>query len=101
MMAGICPMCARMMRMGILEEGPHRGKGPAQRTDERVKSDVEDMLTEDSWLDASDIQVSVQSGVVTLTGTVDSREAKRRAEDLADQVSGVRDVLNNLRIAEA
>ena len=42
----------------------------------------------------------MQNGVVTLTGTVDSREAKRRAEDLVDELSAVRDVQNDLRIAE-
>lgn len=97
---GMCPMCGRMMGMGAgQEEGPYRGKGPAKRTDEQIKSGVEEALTADSWLDASGIQVNVQNGIVTLSGTVDSRESKRRAEDFADQVSGVRDVQNNLQIA--
>ncbi len=38
-------------------------------------------------------------GIVTLTGTVPSREAKRRAEALAERVGGVRDVHNTLAIA--
>jgi len=99
-MGPMCPICGRMMPMEAAEEreGPHRGKGPARRTDEQIKSEVEEALTNDSWLDASGVGVSVQNGIVTLTGTVDSRESKRRAEDLADQVPGVRDVQNNLRI---
>jgi hypothetical protein len=36
-----------------------------------------------------------------LSGTVDSRDAKRRAEDCAEAVSGVRHVQNNLRIQQA
>jgi hypothetical protein len=44
--------------------------------------------------------VSVSSCEVTLSGTVDSREAKRRAEDIAEQVSGVRHVQNNLRVQQ-
>ncbi|GLQ54744.1 hypothetical protein GCM10010862_20030 [Devosia nitrariae] len=35
---------------------------------------------------------------MTLNGSVHSREDKRRAEDLADDVSGVRNVQNNLRV---
>ena len=50
-------------------------------------------------LDDADIHVRVADGVVTLEGSVRSREEKRRAEDLVDQ-RGVRDVHNNLRIRE-
>jgi osmotically-inducible protein OsmY len=55
-------------------------------------------LTEDSWLDASDIAVDVHDGVVTMAGSVADREAKRRAEDDAYRVIGVVDVQNNLRL---
>ena len=74
------------------------GKRTGEETDEQIKAEVEQVLTDDSWLDASNIQVSVQGGVVTLTGTVDSRDSKRLAEDLVDEVSGVKDVQNNLQI---
>ena len=37
---------------------------------------------------------------VTLSGTVDSREAKHRAERLVEDISGVNHVQNNLRIAK-
>ena len=80
-------------------EASYRGKGPAQRTDDQIKTAIEDLLTDDPWLDASGIQVSVQQGIVTLTGTVPSRAAKRRAEELADAIRGVRDVQNTLVIA--
>jgi hypothetical protein len=80
--------------------GPHRGRGPRgyQRSDERIREDVCEALTEADDVDASGIDVQVASGVVTLTGTVDGRFAKRRAEDLADTVSGVREVQNHLRL---
>lgn len=81
-------------------EASYRGKGPAQRTDDQIKSAVEEVLTDDPWLDASGVQVSVQQGIVTLAGTIPSRAAKRRAEDLADIIRGVRDVQNTLSIAE-
>jgi hypothetical protein len=45
--------------------------------------------------------VSVSGGEVTLSGTVESRFAKRHAEDLADAVSGVTHVQNNLRVRQS
>jgi hypothetical protein len=55
-------------------------------------------LTDDPHIDASNIDVSVSSCEVVLTGTVDSRFAKRHAEDLAEAVSGVKNVENRLRV---
>ncbi|NRQ17475.1 BON domain-containing protein [Ensifer sesbaniae] len=77
-----------------------RGKGPKgyTRADERIEEDVNDRLTDDPWLDASDIDVSVASGEVTLSGEVSSRSDKRRAEDCVEMVSGVTHVQNNLRV---
>ena len=81
------------------KEGPHRGKGPKgyQRSEERIKEDVCERLSDDALLDASDITVEVDGAEVTLSGTVDSRQDKRRAEDIAAAVSGVADVHNQLR----
>jgi osmotically-inducible protein OsmY len=79
----------------------HRGRGPKnyRRSDERVREDVSDRLSDNDWLDASDIEVQVENGNVTLTGTVESRYAKRLAEDIAESCSGVTNVQNNLRVA--
>ena len=78
----------------------HRGRGPKgyQRSDARIAEDLNDRLTDDPYLDASDIEVRVQDGEVTLSGEVARREDKRRAEDLADNISGVGHVQNNLRV---
>ena len=40
------------------------------------------------------------SNTVTLDGTVSTRLQKRRAEDCAEDVSGVKHVQNNLRVQE-
>jgi osmotically-inducible protein OsmY len=84
------------------QEGIHRGRGPKgyQRSDERIHEEVCERLTDDSFIDASNIDISVQSGVVTLTGTVNSRQEKRRAEDLIENLSGVKDVHNSLRVGD-
>lgn len=80
--------------------GEHRGRGPKNyvRSDDRIREDVSDRLSDDSWLDASDIEVTVAKCEVTLSGLVHTRDDKRRAEDLAERVSGVRHVQNNLRV---
>ena len=84
------------------ERDEHRGRGPKgyTRSDERIREDVNDRLTDDGWLDASDIEVQVSSAEVTLTGQVNSREEKRRAEDIVEAVSGVKHVQNNLRVKD-
>jgi hypothetical protein len=82
------------------QEGPHRGKGPRnyRRADHRVEDDINDRLTDDPMVDASDVKVEVKECEVTLSGTVDDRGAKRRAEDIAESVSGVSHVENRIRI---
>lgn len=82
------------------EAESHRGRGPKgyRRSDERILEDVNDRLTDDPHIDASEIEVTVTNREVTLNGTVNSRFEKRHAEDLADAVSGVMHVQNNLRV---
>lgn len=80
----------------------HQGRGPLdyRRTDERVYADVCEALTHDGEVDATDIDVQVSEGEVTLSGTVSSREQKRRAAFIADRIAGVRDVHNQVRIED-
>ena len=50
-------------------------------------------------MDASEVELHVESGEVTLTGTIASRDARWLAEDLVNSVSGVREVTNRLKVA--
>ncbi|WP_375771657.1 BON domain-containing protein [Archangium gephyra] len=82
-------------------ELPRRqGRGPRdyQRSDDRIREDICDRLMQ-SWMDADDVTVRVEKGEVTLSGTVKSRDEKRAIEDLAEEVLGVKDVSNELRVA--
>ena len=83
------------------EHAPFAGRGPKnyQRSDDRIQEEICDCMTDDPRLDASDIEVQVRGGVVALIGTVSSRDQKRRAEDVAERVSGVKDVTNQLRVS--
>lgn len=80
----------------------HSGRGPRNyaRSDSRINEDVCDRLTEHAWIDASDIEVAVSDREVTLSGTVRSRDEKRRAEDVVEAISGVTHVQNNLRVKQ-
>ena len=76
------------------------GRGPRNytRSDARIVEDVAERLTRSDALDASDIELQVQHGVVVLDGSVADRQDKRLAEDLAESVRGVKAVQNNLRL---
>jgi hypothetical protein len=80
--------------------GPHSGRGPRayHRSDERIHEELNERLTAHGLIDATDIDCRVVNGEVTLTGFVDSRAAKRAAGDLAEDLYGVRDVHNELRV---
>jgi hyperosmotically inducible periplasmic protein len=58
----------------------------------KVKADVFD----DSSLKVMEIHVETFQGVVQLSGFVDSRYSKDRADQIARNVSGVRDVKDSL-----
>jgi hypothetical protein len=81
--------------------GPYTGRGPKgyQRTDARILEDVCDRLADAADVDAGEIEVEVREGEVTMSGTVRDRWQKRRAEDVVEYVSGVREVHNHLRLA--
>lgn len=91
------------MGMGQMGGQSHYGKGPKghQRSDERIKEEVSDALQDDHSVDASEIEVKVESGEVTLTGTVSDRQQKRAAESCAERVRGVKDVHNQIRMAQS
>lgn len=82
-----------------MPRGPHTGKGP-KRSDQNIDDEVRRHLTQHGHLDASKVDVNVKNGVVTLTGTVDTRQDKRTAEQVADSVPGVKDVENQLKIQQ-
>ena len=82
--------------------GEYRGKGPKnyKRSDSRIQEDINDRLSDDWHLDATNISVEVKDAEVILTGTVNDRQAKRRAEDVAESISGVNHVENRLRVSK-
>ncbi len=82
--------------------GPHAGRGPKgyRRSDQQITEDACQRLERDGDVDASEIEVTTQDGVITLRGTVQDRMTKRRAEECVESIYGARDVMNELRVAQ-
>jgi hypothetical protein len=82
--------------------GSFAGRGPRnyQRSDERIREEVNERLTDDPRIDASDIDVEVRSGEVILHGRVDERRDKRTAEEIVENLPGVKDVRNEIRVEQ-
>ena len=80
--------------------GRFTGRGPKGyvRSDERIREDVSDRLEQHGEIDASEIEVRVASGEVTLEGTVEDRRTKRLAEDIIETCPGVKQVHNRIRV---
>ncbi|WER48518.1 BON domain-containing protein [Cupriavidus sp. WKF15] len=91
----------RVSRSGQGVAPRYRPVGPRgyQRSDARILEDICDRLTRSGRLDVRDVEVSVDGGVVTLEGSVPDRLQKYRVEDIVDDVFGVRDLLNRLRVS--
>ncbi len=81
-----------------MTRGQFAGRGPKgyHRSDERIRDEICERLMQHPDIDATDIEVQVQNGEVTLTGSA-RRHCKRMAEDLAEIISGVKDVRNEIR----
>ncbi|SCU75356.1 Periplasmic lipoprotein (fragment) [Cupriavidus necator] len=90
-------------RLDLYRGGPQRARpvGPRnyQRTDERILEDLCEQLSRSARLDLSDVEVRVEQGVVTLEGSVPDRLQKYRIEDIADEIFGVKDLVNHLHVA--
>jgi hypothetical protein len=88
---------------GELEEQlaiSHRGKGPKsyRPSDERLRERVCEQLTDDPFVDATDIDVAVANCEVTLSGTVETRRMKYALEDLVAGIPGVSAVHNSVQV---
>jgi osmotically-inducible protein OsmY len=67
-------------------------------TDNELKRDIEDALNWEPSVDAADVGVSVDNGIVTLRGDVTSYAAKAAAERVTLRVYGVKAVANDLNV---
>jgi len=69
--------------------------------DARIAAEVIAKLTADSPSNFLKINVKSESGIVTLSGAVDSAEKLARAAQIASAVNGVKGLVNNIQVAGA
>ena len=76
------------------------GHGPKgyKRSDDRIYEEVCETLMKNRDVDASNIGVKVETGVVYLSGKVTSRNEKKMAETIIEDLPGVQDVRNELMV---
>jgi len=82
--------------------GPYTGRGPKgyKRSDQQIMEEACQRLERDGEIDASDIEVTSEDGVIRLRGSVHDRKTKRRAEECVESIYGARDVMNELRVSQ-
>jgi len=68
------------------------------KTGLEIQKDVIDEIKWEPFLNASEIGVAVNNGVVTLSGTVNTYSKKRAAEDAAKRVAGVKAVAEEIEV---
>jgi osmotically-inducible protein OsmY len=87
---------------GRPQQGRFTGRGPKgwQRSDQSILERVNETLEQHPEIDASEIEVQCEGGEIVLRGTVDERRAKRLAEDAIENLPGVKDVRNEIRVQE-
>jgi hypothetical protein len=80
--------------------GPYAGRGPKgyKRNDQQIVEEACQRLERDGEIDASEIEVTAEEGIIRLRGSVPDRQAKRRAEECVESIYGARDVMNELRV---
>jgi hypothetical protein len=74
--------------------------GCAKKPDDtKISSEIQDRFSQDSGLGAKQLSVKSESGVVTLSGTVDTDAQREAAGKQAANVAGVKTVINNLQVS--
>ncbi len=67
-------------------------------TDEEIRQEVENALERDPFVSAAEIDVTVETGIVTLSGTANNYFEKYQADEVASTVNGVVDIINEIQV---
>jgi len=74
---------------------------PAPRSDQQVASDIQAKISAEAALNGENIQVAVNGGVATLSGTATDEASRALAGNEAGSIDGVKTVVNNLSVTPA
>ncbi len=66
--------------------------------DRQIREEIMDVFTRDEVLDAEDVSVRAEDGVITMSGTVEDRRMIGALEETVQSVPGVQKVVNDLRL---
>lgn len=69
--------------------------------DAKIAMQLKAKLVSDKIGNLTKTNVNVRHGVVTLEGTVDTEEQKTHATEVARRIDGVKEVVNNLKVASS
>src|SRR5690348_15645234 len=84
--------------LAVLGLGVACSKAP---TDAQITSDVQSRFSQDSGLQGKQLGVQTSNGAVTLSGSVDNDNQRQAAARYASEAPGVKQVINNLEVAQA
>jgi len=73
-------------------------KDPKQITDDTITDQVRIKLAGDPVVKGGGLEVKVENGVATLSGSVELPKQKDKAGAVARKVKGVKQVINNIEI---
>ena len=73
---------------------------PGRKTDEELRTLVASMLKRISQIDTSKVVINVVDQIVSITGSVQTYEQKRRIGEEIWKIEGVVKVLNELHVTE-
>ena len=71
---------------------------PSGLDDNAIEIEVRAKIAEDAASKALGVQVKVDNGVVTLSGHADNAEQRRKIGMAANDVKGVKSVINNIHV---
>jgi osmotically-inducible protein OsmY len=71
-------------------------KDPKVMTDDTITDQIRLKLTSDHVVKGGALDVKVENGVATLSGSVDRQAQKDKAAGIAHKVKGVKQVVNNI-----
>jgi osmotically-inducible protein OsmY len=89
--------CAVMVLLALGACSSTRSTG-TQVDDAKITAEVKAKLAADGDINPFNIDVDTNEGVVTLQGRVEKEEARTKAEQLARETSGVKRVINLVKV---
>jgi hyperosmotically inducible protein len=93
------PLLGAVLLVAVAGCATVTGKSATQSVDDALTTAaVKTRLAQERFSSLARIDVDTDQGLVTLSGVVDSEEARLRAVEAARHVGGVRGVVNNLQV---